>query len=64
MVHLKTLQSLHIWDRHSHLIGFHGSTPTERMAEMIRFADRMGVERMRVFLGVLQPILNAKGVKA
>jgi hypothetical protein len=49
---LKNLKSLHIWDGHTHLIGFPGSTPRERMESMIRFADRMGVERMCVFLGM------------
>jgi predicted TIM-barrel fold metal-dependent hydrolase len=34
------------------LIGFAGETPRERMENMIRFADRMGVERMCVFLGM------------
>jgi len=46
------LKSFRIWDGHTHLIGFAGSTPEERMAEMLRFADRMGVERMCVFLGM------------
>jgi len=38
---LKTLHSLHIWDAHSHLIGIRGLTSAERMAGMIRFADRV-----------------------
>jgi hypothetical protein len=45
------LKSYHIWDGHSHLEGFEGTTPAERMAEMLRFADRMGVERLCTFLG-------------
>jgi predicted TIM-barrel fold metal-dependent hydrolase len=39
-----------IWDVHCHLTG-DGRTPEERMARMIRFADRMGVERLCVFMG-------------
>ncbi len=46
------LKSLRIWDCHTHLIGFKGSTPAERMADMLRFADRMDIERMCVFLGM------------
>lgn len=52
MFDLNTFRSLHIWDGHTHLIGFHGSTPAERMAEMLQFADRLGIERMCVFLGM------------
>ncbi len=40
-----------IWDLHCHLNGFEGRTPGEKMAEMIRFADRLGVERLCVFMG-------------
>ena len=50
--YLNTLKSLRIWDGHCHMIGFGGSTPAERMANMLRFADRMGIERMCVFLGM------------
>ena len=41
-----------IWDLHCHLNGFDGRTPDERMAEMIRFADRMGVDRLCVYMGL------------
>src|SRR5262245_10126928 len=40
-----------IWDVHSHLYGIDGRTPEERMARLIRFADRMGVERLVVSMG-------------
>ncbi len=40
-----------IWDLHCHLNGFEGRTPAEKMAEMVRFADRLDVERMCVFMG-------------
>lgn len=34
-----------IWDLHCHLMGFPGATAEQRADAMIRFADRMGVER-------------------
>ena len=42
---------LEIWDLHCHLNGFGGQSPKEKMADMIRFADRMGVDRLCVFMG-------------
>lgn len=45
------LAAFHIWDGHCHLAGFEGQTIQEKMANMVRFADRMGIERMCVFLG-------------
>jgi predicted TIM-barrel fold metal-dependent hydrolase len=41
-----------IWDLHCHLSGFGGRTPDERMADMIRFADRMGVDHLCVYMGL------------
>ncbi len=40
-----------IWDVHCHLHGVEGRTPEERMAQLMRFADRMGVERIVLFMG-------------
>ncbi len=40
-----------IWDLHCHLNGFDGDTPSAKAAEILRFADRMGVERLCVFMG-------------
>lgn len=40
-----------IWDLHCHLSGVDGRTPDERMAQLIEYADRMGVERLVVFMG-------------
>jgi uncharacterized protein len=51
-----TNNHLPIWDLHCHLNGFEGRTPDERMAHMIESADRMGVERLIVFMG--QQFLN------
>lgn len=45
------LKSYHIWDGHCHMEGFEGATGAERMADILRFADRMDIERMCVFLG-------------
>ena len=41
-----------IWDVHCHLSGVPGRTPDERMSALIQFADRMGIERMCVFMGL------------
>ncbi len=41
-----------IWDLHVHLSGVPGATPAERMAELIAFADRMGIERLCVYMGI------------
>lgn len=35
-----------IWDAHTHLHRVPGETPEERITNLIRFADRMGVERL------------------
>jgi uncharacterized protein len=40
-----------IWDVHAHLHGVDGRTPEERMANLVRFADRMGVERVCLSMG-------------
>jgi predicted TIM-barrel fold metal-dependent hydrolase len=40
-----------IWDLHCHLSGVPGRTPDEIMAGLIARADRMGIERLVVFMG-------------
>lgn len=40
-----------IWDLHCHLANVPGTTPLERMASLLRYADRMGIERIIVFMG-------------
>ena len=40
-----------IWDVHAHLSGVDGKTPDERMANLVRFMDRMGVERVCMSMG-------------
>ena len=41
-----------IWDLHCHLSGVDGSTPDERIAMLMEYADRMGVERLVFFMGM------------
>ncbi len=43
---------MRIWDLHCHLSGLEGRTPEEKMASLIAFADRMGIERVVVFMGL------------
>lgn len=40
-----------IWDLHCHLSGVDGETPDERIAAIMRYADRMGVARLVFFMG-------------
>ena len=42
---------MEIWDLHSHL-DVPGRTPEERMARLIQFADRMGIARLCVYMGL------------
>ncbi len=39
-----------IWDAHGHL-NTDGTTPGERIRSLLRYADRMGIERLVVFMG-------------
>ena len=41
-----------IWDVHTHLSGVEGRTPEERMAKLIGFAERMGVDRVCLSMGM------------
>lgn len=40
-----------IWDLHVHMSGVPGTTPAERMAQLVALADRMGIERLCVYMG-------------
>lgn len=42
---------IEVWDLHVHLNGFAGRTPGEKMSEMIRLADRVGIDRLCIFMG-------------
>src|SRR5262245_14472793 len=41
-----------IWDVHFHFSGVSGETPTERIAQLLTYADRLGVQRFILSLGV------------
>jgi uncharacterized protein len=41
-----------IWDLHCHLSGVAGLTPEERMANLVSYALRMGIERVCVYMGM------------
>lgn len=43
---------MEIWDLHCHLAGVPGRTPDERMARLIEHADRMGIARLCVYMGM------------
>lgn len=40
-----------IWDAHCHLAGVDGDSPEKRAGGLIRVADRLGIERLVVFMG-------------
>jgi hypothetical protein len=41
-----------VWDMHGHLSGGAlGGTPDERIDQLLKYADRMGIERLIVFMG-------------
>jgi len=44
------LHDVQVWDMHGHLSS-PGNTPGERMDNLLKFADRMGIERVIVFMG-------------
>ncbi len=41
---------MEIWDGHCHISGFSG-TPAERVGKALEIADRMGVEKLCIFMG-------------
>lgn len=41
-----------IWDAHTHLSGVSGDTPEERLGRLLEFADRMGIQRLCVSMGL------------
>lgn len=41
-----------IWDVHCHLSGVDGDTPEKRADRLIEFADRMGIARMCIYMGL------------
>jgi uncharacterized protein len=52
----ETNASTPIWDVHCHLSTVPGETPEERMTQLVKFADRLGIDRVMLSLGFpLQP---------
>jgi hypothetical protein len=43
---------MRIWDLHCHLSGVPGLTPEERLKALLVYADRMGIERLCVYMGL------------
>lgn len=41
-----------IWDAHCHLSGVPGDTPAARLERLLEFADRMGIERLCISMGM------------
>ena len=46
------MRGMMIWDAHCHLSGVPGGTPDERLAQLITFADRLGIERVCICMGM------------
>jgi uncharacterized protein len=43
---------MEIWDLHCHLATASGGTPEQRLADLLRYADRMGISRLCVYMGM------------
>lgn len=43
---------MEIWDLHCHLSGIPGTTPEERLGKLLEYADRMGIARLCVYMGM------------
>jgi predicted TIM-barrel fold metal-dependent hydrolase len=52
MTGAKVNSTLPIWDIHCHLPGFSGRTPAQKMDTLLSYADRMGIERVCVSMGL------------
>ena len=40
-----------VWDVHAHLTSAPGNTPEERMTQLVKFMDRLGIDRLMLSLG-------------
>jgi predicted TIM-barrel fold metal-dependent hydrolase len=49
---LVRLLPMQIWDLHCHLASLPGSTPEQRLATLVRYADRVGIARLCVYMGM------------
>ncbi|MCX6850094.1 MAG: amidohydrolase family protein, partial [Verrucomicrobia bacterium] len=43
---------MRIWDLHCHMSGVPGITPEERLKALLVYADRMGIDRLCVYMGL------------
>jgi predicted TIM-barrel fold metal-dependent hydrolase len=43
---------MEIWDLHCHLATASGNSPEQRLADLLRYADRMGIARLCVYMGM------------
>jgi predicted TIM-barrel fold metal-dependent hydrolase len=43
---------MEIWDLHTHLASIPGATPEQRLGTLVRYADRMGIARLCVYMGM------------
>ncbi len=43
---------MRIWDLHCHLSGVAGLTPEDRLGNLLRYADRVGIERLCIYMGL------------
>ncbi len=43
---------MEIWDLHCHLNGVPGNTPEARLGRLLEYADRLGIARLCVFMGM------------
>lgn len=43
---------MEIWDLHCHLSGVPGRTPEERLEHLLKYADRLGIARLCVYMGL------------
>lgn len=43
---------MRIWDLHCHLSGVPGLTAEERLENLLRYADRVGIERLCIYMGI------------
>ena len=43
---------MEIWDLHGHLAGATGQTPEERAESLVQHADRMGIARLCIYMGM------------
>jgi uncharacterized protein len=49
---MNDVQRIEIWDLHCHLAGLPGDTPAKRLEHVLRYADRMGIARLCLYMGM------------